>query len=171
MVFLGVQIYTVQAINKGFHDLFSFHYHVVSYLCTLYMKRRLAKFISFFLIGATIFASTGVVIASHVCSTLKKSDVSLFENKGCCGKNGKHCSSIPSQQKSIKKNCCQLSISYHKLNVSSTLQTGQTDVIAFPQETAFAFVQTQTLVKKITPRSEYKSGGIELLLRLHLLLI
>jgi len=79
------------------------------------MKKGLRNIVAFLLTASVLFASTGVVVASHICLKKKKSDVSLFESKSCCSNHDKGCGPVPV----LKKNCCQFSISYHKLEVNS----------------------------------------------------
>jgi hypothetical protein len=83
------------------------------------MKTVIKNIGVFFLASLVLLASAGVTVSSHFCSSEKKSTVSVFENKGCCGKTKNKCSSSPSSHSQIKKNCCSISINYNKLDVSS----------------------------------------------------
>lgn len=169
--FLGCKYTVFDESAIGFHDLFSFHSHVVLYLCTTIMSRYLTKFISVFLIAATLFASTGVVIASHICSSKKTTDVSLFQHKGCCSKKDKDCTSSTASSIGFRKNCCQLSVSYNKLNVNSVQKNGalHSDIIAPAAKPSFQ--KKCSLIKTFVRKAEYQSGGLDFLLRIHLLLI
>jgi hypothetical protein len=83
------------------------------------MIKGLKLFLSFFLAASVLFASTGIVIASHVCLKQQKTDVSLFESKSCCKSHHKSCSKIPV----VSKRCCELSINYCKLEINSATKT------------------------------------------------
>jgi hypothetical protein len=139
------------------------------------MRKLLKNFLSFFLAAAIIFASTGIVIASHVCSASKKADVSLFKSNGCCSKKGKHCASFPAANTALKKNCCQLSVTFHKLDVTSlqkTFSAAHGNMVAtarilfnyFPPVSA-----PQVIFSSHGPDLKY--GGKDFLFRIHLLLI
>jgi len=93
------------------------------------MKKGFKIFLSIVLAASVLFASTGVVIASHICLKKNKSDISLFESKSCCKSHNKSCSPVPV----IKKKCCQLSVSYHKLEVNSVAKSASAlDEISIP---------------------------------------
>lgn len=81
------------------------------------MKKWFTYFLSFLLAASVLFASTGVVIASHICHESKKADITLFESHGCCSDLASKCESLPASQGQLKKNCCELNISYHKLEL------------------------------------------------------
>ncbi|MEO8085290.1 MAG: hypothetical protein ABI763_00635 [Bacteroidota bacterium] len=83
------------------------------------MKKLFTHFLSFILAASVLFASTGVVIASHICHESKKADITLFEGHGCCTDLEGSCKSFPAPQGQLKNNCCELTISYHKLEVFS----------------------------------------------------
>src|SRR5690349_8314534 len=107
------------------------------------MKKGFKIVLSCLLAASVLFASTGVVIASHVCLKKNKSDISFFESKSCCSKHDKSCSKVPV----LKSKCCQLSISYHKLEVKSAVKSSSslenisisvTDAeIAYPEFSSF----------------------------------
>ena len=84
------------------------------------MKRAFKNILAILLAANVLFASTGVVVASHICAARKKADVTLFKSHGCCSKEKKDCSSFPfSSSDHFRNNCCQLNISYYKLDVNS----------------------------------------------------
>jgi hypothetical protein len=93
------------------------------------MIRRLQQILSCFLAAVILFASTGVVIASHICHESKKTDVSIFESKGCCSMRSDNCAELPPAADHFKNNCCQLTVSWHKADVTS-VQPGFSKCIA-----------------------------------------
>jgi|GEM_PF-5224775 len=139
------------------------------------MTRLLKNILSFILVGAILFASTGVVIASHVCSETKKADVSMFERKGCCSKPMKGCSSFPSASDHLKNNCCQLSITYHKLNISSLQKTTVASIGFFLPFKELVF-QTTASTSGLSCVPEFRKPpvqktGKDFLIQINLLLI
>jgi hypothetical protein len=86
------------------------------------MKKEFKTFLSILLAASVLFASTGIVIASHICLKKQIADVSLFESKGCCAMHHERCSTIPV----VKKKCCQLSVSYHKLELNTETKSPTT---------------------------------------------
>ena len=83
------------------------------------MKKGFKIVLSCLLAASVLFASTGVVIASHVCLKKNKSDISFFESKSCCSKHDKSCRT----ETVIKTKCCQFSLSYHKLEVNTAVKS------------------------------------------------
>ena len=83
------------------------------------MKARLKKFISLLLGVIITISSGGVVVASHSCLKKPGTEVSLFQHKGCCSKGKKNCHSASSPGQAFTKKCCQLTVSFHKVDVSS----------------------------------------------------
>jgi len=86
------------------------------------MKKGIRSLISVLLAISVLISSTGVVIASHVCLKKGQADVSFFQSKSCCSKYHKSCEPVPV----VKKKCCQLSVSYHKLQVNSVVKESST---------------------------------------------
>src|SRR3569832_1684288 len=64
-----------------------------------------------------LITSNGIILASHTCLKNSNTKVSLFQNKSCCGKTKKTCEST--ETKAVKSNCCNSSVSYHKVNVNT----------------------------------------------------
>src|SRR5437868_414661 len=95
------------------------------------MRSPYTKLLSFFLSASILFASSGVVVASHFCSSKKKGETFLFSQKGCCEKESKSCSVPPTSQEQIKNNCCHVNISYYKIDVSSLVKRTITSVVNF----------------------------------------
>jgi hypothetical protein len=141
VVFFGLQIYIPRPFGK---DIISItlvlaviaHCQLPTANCirtfATGMKKGLRTFLSVLLAASVLYASTGVVIASHICLKNKKSDISLFESKSCCKNHDKGCGPVPVN----KKNCCQLSISYHKLEVNSVTKIS-TEVSGFSFSVAY----------------------------------
>ena len=75
------------------------------------------RFLAVVLAVVVFISSGGVVLAVHICSKNSNKEVSLFSNKTCCSKVS-HCANGELPQK-IKKNCCDLKITYHKVDISS----------------------------------------------------
>lgn len=85
---------------------------------------NLAKRILAFSLSLVIFVSSGgVVLAVHYCSKNTTKDVSFFSNKTCCKKNFS-CERAPSP-KLIKKKCCDLKVTLHKVDISTFLSEKQ----------------------------------------------
>ena len=81
----------------------------------------LSKRIFAFLLAMVIFISSGgVVLAVHYCSKKSNKEISLFSNNSCCSKKSSHCDKKNSTS-SLKKKCCDLKVSYHKVDISSTI--------------------------------------------------
>ena len=82
-----------------------------------------------------------------------------------------HCASFPAKQKAFKKNCCQLSINYHKLNFNADNKNGsvQSDVVS--PAVSPSFEKVCSVKKSFSPKPDSQSGGIDFLLTIHLLLI
>jgi len=124
------------------------------------MKKGLKIILSCLIATSVLFASTGVVIASHICFKKGKSNVSFFESKSCCSKHDNSCSSVPV----IKKNCCQFSISYHKLEVNS-VSKASSDVAGVSFTIASSIISVPDLGSfqyKVSP-SEKSSANLRLL--------
>ena len=88
------------------------------------MKKGLKRALSLLLAASVLIASTGIVIASHVCHESRKAGVTLYEQDGCCSKPGKDCQYLPVSPGQLKKSCCQISISYLKLVIASNEKAG-----------------------------------------------
>ena len=77
----------------------------------------LKRFLAVALAVVVFISSGGVVLAVHICSKNSNKEVSLFSNKTCCSKLTPCATGeVP---KTIKKNCCNLKITYHKVDISS----------------------------------------------------
>ncbi|CAN5584408.1 hypothetical protein BH11BAC1_BH11BAC1_29170 [soil metagenome] len=102
------------------------------------MKKGFIHFLSFLLSASVLFASTGIVIASHVCHESQQSDVTFFERQGCCSDMLENCGAFPAPSNQIKGNCCELTITYHKLEVFSPGKISLLPVIvSFPVGQSF----------------------------------
>ncbi len=76
------------------------------------------RFLAFFLSLVIFISSGGVVLAVHYCSKKTTKEVSFFQHNSCCSKKSSVCKkNIPDEF--LKKKCCELKISYHKVDVSS----------------------------------------------------
>lgn len=85
------------------------------------MNKRIKNSVAVFLSVIILVSSTGVVLAAHNCFSKAETEVSLFRHKGCCSNEKKDCHSKPQKENSFTKKCCQLKITYHKIDVSSPL--------------------------------------------------
>jgi hypothetical protein len=97
------------------------------------MSRVSRNIFSVLLSVIVLITSNGIVLAYHTCLKNSNTNVSLFQNKSCCGKTKKSCEST--ERKSVKSNCCVSSFSYHKVSVNTVPQGKQfagADVIAVP---------------------------------------
>ena len=86
------------------------------------MKSRLKKIVAVILGVVILISSNGLVLASHSCFSKSETDVSLFSHKGCCSNKKKNCHSLPSQENTYTKKCCELRISFHQVDISSFLE-------------------------------------------------
>ena len=138
------------------------------------MKPSIQKLISVFLGLIILVSSTGVVLASHSCFSKPGTDVSLFSHKGCCSKGKMNCHADPQKETSFSKKCCQLKITFHKVDVSSILLKSnlvQADCLPLAFSTIdFSFTNNFSetrLLNKAPP----KPAGRELLTAISLLQI
>jgi hypothetical protein len=76
------------------------------------------RFIALCLALVVFISSGGVVMAVHYCSKQANKEVTLFKNNTCCSKNSSACESFPAS-KSLKKKCCDLKVTYHKIDIST----------------------------------------------------
>lgn len=139
------------------------------------MKKGIKSFISLLLAASVLISSTGVVIASHVCLKKGQADVSFFQSKSCCSKHHSSCSPVPV----VKKKCCQLSVSYHKLELNSIVKVASAshgisipvlDAVVTPQ-TSSAFLNTFQLTDDPPGNLKQIPGSKTFLHSIHLLLI
>ena len=84
------------------------------------MKSRSKNIISVFLALIVFVSSNGIVVAAHNCFSGHKTEVSLFE-KECCTKGKEKCHSKPAEENTFTKKCCELKITYHKIDVKTPL--------------------------------------------------
>lgn len=114
-------------------------------------------------LATVVFVSSGgVVLAVHICSKNSSKEVSFFSNETCCSK--KTSCSNSDFQKILKKNCCNLKITYHKVDISSInsevapLPIHVIDVSHFNFENAF--VQQVILKSVLTNKAPpFFTGG------------
>ncbi|MBP6401104.1 MAG: hypothetical protein KA492_01155 [Bacteroidia bacterium] len=81
------------------------------------MKKSIRTFFSFILAFSILISSSGVVLAVHTCFSSSKTQISLFHPKGCCSKPSKSCHKLPAS--GFKSKCCELKISYHRIEVNA----------------------------------------------------
>ncbi len=105
------------------------------------MKSRFKNIVSIFLSLVVLVSSNGIVVASHNCFSQHKTEVSLFEKK-CCSKGKEQCHSKPVTENAFAKKCCDLKITYHKIDVKTplakTISIQQLNL--FPAELLFSSV-------------------------------
>jgi hypothetical protein len=124
------------------------------------MKKGLKIILSCLIAASLLFASTGVVIASHICFKKGKSNVSFFENESCCSKHENSCSEVPV----VKKKCCQLSISYHKLEVNSlTKPSSKVTGVFFIIPSSIILISDSVSLLNVAPPSAKYSDPLRLL--------
>jgi hypothetical protein len=82
------------------------------------MKSRYRNILSVFLSLVVFVSSNGVVVAAHNCFSNHKAEVSLFEGK-CCSREKEKCHSKPVIEHTFTKKCCELKVSYHKVDVKT----------------------------------------------------
>ena len=85
------------------------------------MKKHFRNSIAFFLAFIILVSTTGVVVAAHSCLSKHETQVSLFSHKGCCSGDKLKCHSATKKETGFSNECCKLIISYHKVDVSTTL--------------------------------------------------
>ncbi len=84
------------------------------------MKSRFKNIVSIFLSLVVLVSSNGIVVAAHNCFSEHKTEVSLSTIK-CCSKEKETCHSKPAAENAFTKKCCDLKITYHKVNVNTPL--------------------------------------------------
>jgi hypothetical protein len=84
------------------------------------MKSRTKNILSIFLSLVVLVSSNGIVVAAHNCFSQHKTEVSLFSKK-CCSKEKEQCHSKPAMEDTFAKKCCELKITYHKVDVKAPL--------------------------------------------------
>lgn len=142
------------------------------YLC-IFMKIRMKHILAFFLAFTILISSSGVVVAMHTCLSSSKKQISLFEHKGCCSKSNKGCHKTSST--GLKAKCCELSISYHKIDVNASVLKYEislsADLISEPFNTT-TFFSDNTLFSVISNKAPPQlRGGTDFLYGIHRLLI
>jgi hypothetical protein len=139
------------------------------------VNKGLKNILSFFLAVLILFSSTGIVIASHICIKSKKTDVFLFKAKGCCSKMQGECSSLPASAEQFKNHCCQLSISYVKLDVTSLQKSfsAASGIIIPVEQFTFSNLYSSPCFQSCfnIHDPDIASGGKNFLLDIHRLLI
>jgi hypothetical protein len=83
------------------------------------MKSSFKKSVAILVSVIVLISSNGLELAAHNCFSQHGTEVSLFKHTGCCSKEEKNCHSNPVKDKSFEKKCCELKITYHKVDVSS----------------------------------------------------
>ena len=112
-------------------------------------------------------------MAMHTCLSSSKKQVALFEHKGCCSKSGKGCHKTPTTR--LKAKCCELSISYHKIDLNASVLKYEVslsaDQISEPFNTTIFFSDNglySVVSNKAPPQLR---GGTDFLYGIHRLLI
>ncbi len=85
--------------------------------------KKAKRFLALVLSLVILISSGGIVLAVHYCSSKADASVTLFVAKSCCSQKDVPCDGSKSQH-SFKNNCCELKISYHKVDVSSVVSAG-----------------------------------------------
>lgn len=142
------------------------------YLC-IFMKSRAKHILAFFLAFSILISSSGVVVAMHTCLSSSQKQISLFEHKGCCSKSGKGCHKTSTS--GLKAKCCELSISYHKIDVNASVLKYEISLTAdqisepFKSTTFFSDNALFSVVSNKAPPQ--LRGGTDFLYGIHRLLI
>ena len=140
------------------------------------MKNLLRNSLAVLLSAIILVSSTGVVLAAHSCFSKHGTEVSLFVHKGCCSTEKSTCHSIHSEESAFKRECCQLKISYHKVDVSSPVVKN----FSLPDLTLFSTPLFNFSSEKFDDRSSsctfnkappLLTGGLSFLYSTHLLKI
>ncbi len=84
------------------------------------MKRTFKNITSVFLALIVFISTNGIVVAAHNCFSNHKTEVSLFHKK-CCSKEKEQCHSKPVNENTFSKKCCEIKISYHKVETNTPL--------------------------------------------------
>src|SRR5689334_17612565 len=85
------------------------------------MRKGCQKFLAFFLALIVLISSNGIVVAAHNCFSSHKSKVFLSAPSTCCHKEKQSCHSKPVDQTSFVKKCCEVKITYHKIDVKTPI--------------------------------------------------
>jgi hypothetical protein len=123
------------------------------------MNKRFRNIFSVILSVIVLVSSNGIVLASHSCISKHETEVSVFRISGCCSKDKTNCHSRLSGEIVMTKKCCQLNLTFHRVDVSSPVYKIQPvrsfkmyakELVGFPvsvffsEEAPFSFI-------KITP--------------------
>src|SRR4051812_30656752 len=84
------------------------------------MRTVFNKALSVFLALVILIATAGAVVTTHVCTFSKKATVSLYQHRGCCSEDGQRKST--SNDTAIDKKCCNVTVSYYKVEVPSGIR-------------------------------------------------
>lgn len=138
------------------------------------MMRVFRSGFAIFMALGILVSSSGLVLAAHTCLTSSKTEVSLFKHHGCCAKQKKSCHEITTKETTGK--CCNLKVSLHKIDVSSTFsQERSPENVITPFIQSLPFVSLPLSITCIQIGSGTSPpeppGGIDLLISLHSLLI
>jgi hypothetical protein len=142
------------------------------------MKAVLKQIGIFFMVGAFLLSSAGIVLAKHICLGDKYQSVSLYKAANCCGSEDEGCEKEKSGTE-IASSCCVSDVSYYKadveaVNVAKVSKYFTTD-IAFPVN-LYAYTCINKLPGAVTPFYSDVSklaltGGKQILISLHCFMV
>jgi len=78
------------------------------------------RLLVFFLAFVVFISSGGVVLAVHYCSMKASKEISLFQHNSCCSDTPKTCEKNNAEKVQAKK-CCDLKVTYHKVDMSTII--------------------------------------------------
>lgn len=137
------------------------------------MNSAFRQVFAFLLATSILVSSSGVVLAVHTCLSSSTKQISLFEHKGCCAKTKSVCHKAP--KTGIKTKCCELTISYHKIEVNASVLKYsiplQVDFFSLPEFSVPEFPVTAFQTSSLNKAPPDVRGGTALLFSLHRLLI
>jgi len=121
------------------------------------------RLIAFLLAFVVFISSGGVVMAVHYCSMKSSKEISIFNQKSCCTDKAKTCENNRATELRNKK-CCDLTVTYHKIDISTIfsviehvdLQVPAFDYFSFNLNPAKTSFFDNILSNKAPP---YFSGG------------
>jgi len=83
------------------------------------MKKHFKKRIALLLSVIVLVSSNGIVVSAHSCFSSHSTEVSFFNQDNCCSKEKKKCHSKPVDENTIRKSCCNIVVTFHRLDISS----------------------------------------------------
>ena len=101
------------------------------------------------MMGLILISSTGLSVQHHLCSMSGKSEVSLLSSHSCEQESKKDECCKSKQKKAISKDCCEVSQSFAKVDITS-----QTEFQSVPSSNAWVYLLPVFTLSGIVPSAE-----------------